>query len=201
MLPAQPLVAQTSSDRQDLILNAAWVAFARYGFRRTSMADIAKGAGISRAALYLHYRNKEDIFRSLAKQYFETALAAMTTALAEPGKAPDAQLAAAFAAKDGALMELVLNSPHGGELMDAGFSISADITAQGEEQMAAVLAEWFAKRGVPVDLGSPVELSQTVMAALKGLKASSANYDSYRAGQVRLARLIGRALVADQRPT
>ena len=76
----------TPVDRQDAILDAAFGAFATYGYRRTSMDDIARGAGLSRTALYLHYRNKEDIFRSLAARYFDEALRDMTAALHLPGQ-------------------------------------------------------------------------------------------------------------------
>lgn len=46
------------------ILNAALQTFLDYGFKRTTMDDIAKAAGMSRPALYLVYKNKKDIFRA-----------------------------------------------------------------------------------------------------------------------------------------
>lgn len=42
--------------------DAALTVFQRYGFARTTMADIAEAAGISRPALYLLFPNKEEIF-------------------------------------------------------------------------------------------------------------------------------------------
>ena len=48
------------------ILGAAFTLFGRYGFKRASMEDIASEAGLSRTALYLQFRNKEEIFRELA---------------------------------------------------------------------------------------------------------------------------------------
>ena len=83
-------------DKQDLILNAAFAAFSTYGYRRTSMDDIAKGAGISRSALYLHWRNKEDVFRSLAARYFEEVLRDMALALADASRGAEAALMAAL---------------------------------------------------------------------------------------------------------
>lgn len=172
--------------------------FAQYGFKRTSMADIAEASDMSRAALYQHYRNKEDIFRSIAASFFAAAQVQMAQALAAPDAPPEEQLAAAFAAKDGTLMEMVLSSPHGGELLDTGFSVSADIVAAGERAMTALLADWFAGQELPPGLGPAPELATTVMAALKGLKASAQNYAAYRAGQMRLARMIGLALRGEQ---
>lgn len=178
-------------DRQDAILDAAFHAFAGYGYRRVSMEDIARGAGLSRTALYLHFRNKEDIFRSLSERYFAQCHADMTTALAAPGAAKDV-LRRAFVAKDGKFMDVVLGTPHGRELLDAGFAVAGDIAAQAEEALAALLAGWLAGRGLSED--DPAQVAATVMAALKGLKTSARNIDDYRTGQSVLARMVARLL-------
>lgn len=182
------------SDRLEPILDAAFRAFSVYGYRRTSMDDIAKGAGMSRSALYLHFRNKEDIFRSLAVRYFEEACRDMAEALERPGQSLEAALLAAFVAKDGKFMEAVLSTPHGEELMDAGFAVTGDLAAAGEARMVQVLGAWLARRGLPQGLGSGVEVAQAIMSAVKGLKLSARGLDDYRAGQARLAALFARAL-------
>lgn len=182
------------ADRQGVILAAAFQAFATYGFRRTTMDDIAAGAGMSRSALYLHYRNKEDIFRSLSQQYFAQAVTDFAAALATEQDDPAQTLAAAFAAKDGRFMEVVLGSPHGSELLDAGFAISSDLAAAGEAQLEALLAEWITQHGGAEDLGPATEVAATMMAALKGLKLSARSLAEYRAAQARLARMFARAL-------
>lgn len=180
-------------DRQDHVLDAAFHVFATYGFRRVTMDDIARKAGLSRTALYLHFRNKEDIFRSLSDRYFRTCVAAMAAALENEG--PDeAVLAAAFAAKDGPFMEVVLGTPHGQELMDAGFSVAADIAMQAEEAMVAHLTDWLAARDAERVLGGATTAAATVFAALKGLKIAARNITDYRAGQAALARMVARSL-------
>jgi AcrR family transcriptional regulator len=187
--PSQPL-----PDRQDVILDAAFHAFATYGYRRTAMDDIARGAGMSRTALYLHYRNKEDIFRSLALRYFEEALRDMRMALDRPGQSIEQALLSAFVAKDGKFMEAVLTTPHGEELMDAGFSVTGDLAAAGEAQMVAAFADWLSRRKLPDGVGTALEVAQAIMAAVKGLKMSVRSMEDYRTGQARLARLFARAL-------
>lgn len=186
--PAPPV-----PERLDTILDAAFHAFATYGYRRTSMEDIARGAGMSRPALYLHFRNKEDVFRSLAARYFDDALRDMRAALARPASAEDA-LRAAFVAKDGKFMEAVLTTPHGEELLDAGFSVTGDLAAAGEARMVEALADWLGARKMPDGVGSPAEVAQAIIAAVKGLKLSARSLEDYRAGQARLARLFARAL-------
>lgn len=187
-------ISSPLSERQDTILDAAFHAFATYGYRRTSMDDIAKGAGLSRSALYLSYRNKEDIFRSLAIRYFDEAIRDMQAALARPGQSPETALLAAFIAKDGKFMEAVLSTPHGEELMDVGFSVTGDLAAAGEARMAVVLADWLATLALPEGIGTPIDVARSIIAAVKGLKTSVRSMEEYREGQARLARLFARAI-------
>ena len=47
--------------RRAAILETAMRVFLRYGFKKTSMDDLARAAGLSRQGLYLHYRTKEEL--------------------------------------------------------------------------------------------------------------------------------------------
>jgi len=181
-------------NRQDAILDTAFQAFASYGYKRTSMDDIARAAGMSRTALYLHFRNKEDIFRSLALRHFDQAIVEMQAALNQPGLTMEQALFGCFVAKDGKFMEAVLATPHGSELMDAGFSITLDLAIAGEARAAGVIADWLDARGVPDELAPARAVTDTIMAALKGLKSTSRTMDDLRAGEARLAALIARAM-------
>ena len=111
------------------ILYAAFDAFRMYGYRRTSMEDIARGAGMSRAALYLHFKNKEEIFRSMVGGYYAQAVEAARAALAVPGGAAE-RLQAAFEAQTGEGYRQMLESPHGEELMDSKHAVAGAAAAQ-----------------------------------------------------------------------
>jgi AcrR family transcriptional regulator len=58
-------VSANESARLAHVLETALTVFTRYGFRKTSIEDIAKAAGISRQGIYFHFRNKDEIFRVL----------------------------------------------------------------------------------------------------------------------------------------
>lgn len=49
------------SETREAALDAAEVLFRRYGYRKTTVEDIAAEAGMSRATIYLHFRGKEEI--------------------------------------------------------------------------------------------------------------------------------------------
>ncbi|WP_157792036.1 TetR/AcrR family transcriptional regulator [Pseudorhodobacter sp. MZDSW-24AT] len=186
--------AGRAADRQDLILDAAFHAFATYGFRRTTMDDIARGVGISRSALYLHYRNKDDVFRTLAERYFNEAIAAMEAALTAPGQTPEQALIAAFVAKDGKFMDVVLDTPHGSELLDAGMSLTQDLADRAQAQKIGILARWLAALPMADGIGSPETVARTIMVSAMGLKFPGQTLDGYRTGQRQLARLFARAI-------
>ncbi|WP_164611957.1 TetR/AcrR family transcriptional regulator [Pseudotabrizicola algicola] len=182
------------ADRQDMILDAAFHAFASYGYRRTTMDDIARGAGMSRSALYLHYRNKEDVFRSLAERYFSEAVAALEAALAVPGQSPEEALAAAFLAKDGKFMDVVLSAPHGAELLDAGMNVTRDLADAASARKVAILARWLAGLPMAEGIGAPEAVARTIMVSAMGLKFPGQTLEGYRQGQRQLARLFARAI-------
>ena len=46
------------------ILEAAFTQFIQYGFQKTTMADIANAANISRPSIYTYFDNKEEIFKA-----------------------------------------------------------------------------------------------------------------------------------------
>ena len=61
---------------RDRILDAAMLVFRRHGFRRSSIEQAAEAAGLTRQALYHHFKSKEALFRAVIERLYESALAA-----------------------------------------------------------------------------------------------------------------------------
>lgn len=186
--------------KQTAILNAAFEAFRLYGFRRTSMEDIAKGAGMSRAALYLHYRNKEDIFGSLVQYYYSQATQQVEIALAAD-RAPDQALVASFEAQTGPVFLAMINSPHGQELMDTKTAISAEIAKVGEARLLQIYTAWITREQAAgrIDLttfGRPEEVANVILNAFYGVKTANIESGNFQVASTRLARMLGIALTA-----
>ena len=56
--------------REHRILNAATDLLLRYGYDKTTVGDIAKTAGVSKGAIYLHFDSKETLFDGLIMREF-----------------------------------------------------------------------------------------------------------------------------------
>jgi AcrR family transcriptional regulator len=77
------------------ILEAALSVFAETGFAAAKLTEIARRAGVSKAALYLYFETKEDLFRAVARSLVAPNLTALAAAL-EASEAPFAELAPAL---------------------------------------------------------------------------------------------------------
>ncbi len=182
--------------KTQIILNAAWAGFSAYGFRKTSMDDIARGAGMSRPALYLHFKNKEAIFCALVENYYDTACKDITAALAQ-GTTLLEKLDRAFATHGGETMEAMMSSAHGMELFEASMSVAGDMIDQGEAQLQALYAGWLAAeagQGRVVLTCDADILGGLFCACLKGVKHTSGTYAEYQVGVAAYAALCARGL-------
>ncbi len=57
-----------TTTRRNRILDAAAELFERFGYDKTTVSDIADGAGVSKGAIYLHFESKEELFEALLVQ-------------------------------------------------------------------------------------------------------------------------------------
>ena len=64
-------------DTRDSILDAMDALMARYGYRKTTMDDLAREAGISKRTIYLYFPSKEEVALSSIGRVVETAQARM----------------------------------------------------------------------------------------------------------------------------
>lgn len=71
------------SETEIKLIHAAIDTFARYGFRRTTMGDIATAAGLSRPTLYARFSNKDDILAAAIETVGAQTLASLETAWRE----------------------------------------------------------------------------------------------------------------------
>lgn len=74
-------------NRRRRIVRAAKPVFLKYGYRRVTMNDLAQAAGISRAALYLVFPNKDNFFYEAIRELAREASEEVNRRL-EPARSP-----------------------------------------------------------------------------------------------------------------
>jgi AcrR family transcriptional regulator len=135
------------SDRQvldDPLLAAAFDSFARYGYSRTTMNDVAVAAGMSRPAVYLRVRNKDELLRAVGRELLRSSVERAEAACGDRDKDAAARVEGVLLAKLDLILDLAARSEHAVELLAAHARVdatgSADYTATIESLTAKALS-------------------------------------------------------------
>lgn len=157
------------------ILDAALPVFVRFGFRKTSMADIARAAKISRASLYLSFNSKEELFRAGSMRAHAVTLDHVAAVLAGEGSALD-RIETAIAAFHRELIAPFSASADPEELFAANMALAADITLEARTKLLSMLAQTLtaAMESKEIDLAplqaESAQLANIIVAAMDGIK-------------------------------
>ena len=88
--------ASAPPDRRAAVLESALITFARFGYRKTSMEEVAQVARISRPGLYFLFTSKEVLFRAAVTQALERDIAGVEQVLTDPEQPLRERLLQAF---------------------------------------------------------------------------------------------------------
>ena len=155
--------------RTEAIISAATEVFLRYGYKRTTMADLASAAHLSRPALYLLFPGKDEIFVAVIRRLNDQMLANFRELL------PKLQLLESrlqhFCGDWGAHgFELMEKHPDAADL----FNLSFPIVREMYEQFIKFLAELLAKAGGPSRLKvSSAAIARNLVYSLRGLRETA----------------------------
>jgi len=188
-----------NSEKREVVLEAAYDVFARYGFRRTVMNDIAQAAGISRPALYLMFENKEALFRELASFRQNQGIDLAISTLSENAAITE-RITAAILAYERLFYEPVAESPHGAELVDISISTAADLMMKGQERLDKALAQALeeASENGEVDFTGlsmqPIAFVRLLMSSVGGLKKHASSIKVMRRQISELVSIFTKAI-------
>lgn len=188
-----------TDDKRERILLAAQECFLQYGFKRTSMEDIAQVAGLSRAALYLVFPNKEAIFRAGLEYLNSASYQRAQAAIARPGPFAT-RLRDALEARYLGFVELIHRSPHGAELVGLHHGLSAEVGQHYDDLFSALLAAALAEAEAAgevrlLSLGMAAgDYVALLIVAHYGLKYRSASIADYRRQVERMAHVFAAAI-------
>lgn len=78
-----------NGDKREAILDAAVVEIARRGYYQTTVAQIARRAGVADGTIYLYFRNKEEVLFSLFGRAMDRFVAEGRSGLETAGRATE----------------------------------------------------------------------------------------------------------------
>lgn len=174
------------------ILDAAFEKFLAYGVAKTSMADIAREAGVSRPALYLHYANKEAIFSACIERILDSATTAALQSLQGPGSIAE-RLDGYLQRSIGDLTEKLRPSEHGADLIEAKTGYAREVFESDMRRTRKGLAAYLktaAGSGATVEAATVTGWVDMLKMAPIGFKADNPSIRAYRSRLTSLATLV-----------
>ena len=158
-----PHPARSVLTRKDHILNAAIEVFGRFGFRKTSIDNIAAAAKISKQGLYLYFSSKEEIFLAAMQKYLNDGLQLVDEALRKSNSSLFRRLTSAMDAWFG--RHLSTFSPASFDIIEAGDRLSGEqveaYKVAFQKKIAKALAESSEFRRVK-NVCTPMEIARVL---------------------------------------
>jgi AcrR family transcriptional regulator len=102
--------------KRELILQATWRLIRHYGYAKTTISDIARGAGIGKGTVYLYFPSKADIMLALVDRTNERITRDLERIAAGTG-APDKRLRKCLLHRVMTIFDLVRRYPHGEDVI------------------------------------------------------------------------------------
>ena len=153
-VPPSPRKTRIQAQNQELILDAALEVFSVYGFRGSTVDQIARKCGLSKPNLLYYFRRKEDIYIAVLERTLSDWLEPL--AALDAGGDPVAELSRYIGVK----IRLSRERPgasrlFANEILHGATAIGAFLKGPLKELVdakAAVIAQWIAEgRLAPVD--------------------------------------------------
>lgn len=174
----------TGDARRRELAHAAIGVFLRFGFRKTSMEEVARAAGVSRQALYSHFNAKEALFQAALLQVLEASLAAAALHLKNPRLTAEQKLVSAFDEWVGRFVGMA--GSDAADLAEATSNLGKSMVTEHEERFLDAIAKALRSLGVAgaykaAGLSAP-QLARTLAATARGLKHQSRSPAEFSAG-------------------
>jgi AcrR family transcriptional regulator len=166
--PATSDARMAHGGRRELVLAAALDTFAHYGYRKTSMEDVARAAAISRPGLYLLFGSKQELFSAAVTHALDTSLAAASEALADATRPLRDRLLNAFDHWSGRYIGAMSREANSmaGEYAD----MLGPAVAEYPRRFAAILSAALAESPDAAQPARSAAVAQTLISTSVGIK-------------------------------
>ena len=170
-------ILDKEESRRAHVIAIAFDVVTRYGFKRTTMDDLAKAAGMSRPALYLLYKNKTDIYRACLVDFIKVTQGYVSACFEVPSS-PIEQTTNALIVGIILPMRKILDTPHGAELLEMKDIVAEDLAHQWIRMLETELEKGLSKAVASGKIALPNETVTT--AQIAGFMADAAEGIKHR---------------------
>jgi AcrR family transcriptional regulator len=164
-------------DRRVAVLDSALVTFARFGYRKTSMEEIARAAHISRPGLYFLFASKEDLFRAAVSRTLEEDLAEVERILGEADRPLRDRLLDSFDRWAGRYIGPMTRDI--AAVVEDNPALLGEIIKLLPQRFADLITNAIAARGTRPDRETADALAQTMISTAIGIKYQVNNREAY----------------------
>lgn len=177
--------------KSEPILDAALATFARFGIRKTTMADIADASGVSRQTLYGRFDNKDGILKAVIDYLTQQVLARTNHDWSTLEQLSD-KLWVYFTHSTIDVFKLIQSAPDAEELMNGSHVAVKAASDAAEVQKARLLTELFLpyEPSLIAKGQSAAMLGDFVAASAGNLKYSAKTEDALIIGLKTLQSLV-----------
>lgn len=163
--------------------------FSNYGFRKTSMSDLAEAAGVSRQTLYNRFKSKEDIL-NWAITGASDASADLAVAALEGDGAPQDRIVDFFTRWIGDYAPNIHGAPHGAEIFDMAMTLkhSAAVEPASVVRCQEALVRFLI--GMDKTAAEAEDAAFTMMMGSKGLMLVAHDTETFVEGMRRVVGIV-----------
>lgn len=167
---------QGEQGRRVAVMQSALSTFARHGYRKASMEDVARDARISRPGLYFLFRSKKDLFREVVEQALTGNITEADRLLSQSGVALNDRLVAAFDQWAGRYVGPLARDV--ATLVDQNPELLRDVVGTVPQRFADLVTAAIAHSSLQ-DKDLAPEMAQTLISISIGLKHQATTRDEY----------------------
>ncbi|WP_316859366.1 TetR/AcrR family transcriptional regulator [uncultured Cohaesibacter sp.] len=171
-------------------LDEILLIFCQYGFRKASMDDIARAAGLSRQSIYKKFGSKQGIFEwtlaELTARTFKSAMMALDDAEATVSD----RIANAFDRWAGEYVPLLSGTPHGAEMFERAMEFYSKDGHEGEDEFYSAVEALMLDAGMAKTPQDAADKVYTLAVSAKGLLLRCRTKQAFHDDMIRILKAI-----------
>jgi AcrR family transcriptional regulator len=186
--------SRRAAETRSQLVDVARALFAERGFAGTSTEEVVAQAGVTRGALYYHFKNKEDLFRAVVAEVEEEINAQVTAASMGEGEMWAGLLAGCHAFLDACLDPArqriaLLDGPS-----VLGWEVWREVGARHRFEVLVMGLHWVMTAG-EIEYQPPLPLAHVLLGALNEGALFVARADDQAAARRDVGEIVERLLL------